>query len=452
LRVKDEELLNKSEEMILLKTRIQEFETSLPLIHKELNNTKNKLHQLEKENSQYSATIHELEPKLQYLEPFTQQLQKEFADLEKKKKLLEDENYQYKSSYDLIMNLNNDLNDIDGESPINNKSVTFDQSMMATASSSSTPFKSASKASSLNNNPASSFLLSPPPPPSTTRSNNNLSRQNSQENVLANNTENYLTLSQQHSLWISLPSIRNLNPKLYEKIRTLSQDLYKREIDYQNLMNNYQKLSQDYSITINDLQDQLSLLLLQNNSEKETSGHYSVQLKELEKSLIHYKELTNIMSQFRTIFKSYAVEDSEKAGHGHHGETGGALHRKKSPNPTHEKYIDEIKDYNLPEYLQQLLLSFTQISYAYHETMHSIEAITHENAELVHSVDSLKIERELLEKELKEYKDNYYNKESYFNTQEKHLFSSMEQATELSEKQNSLLMTLEAKVSLFLCF
>lgn len=375
----------------------------------EIQQLKQKLTSYEQENKHLSQLVHELEPKLQHLEPLVERLQTEMNELEKIKKQLENENYQFKYAFDLVNTIDQELSDFEeGKDPLYGTKTIH--------SATTTPVKVSLKT-----------------PLSLGKSGSERSRSNSPVRFLGESNMGETinaNRSDIHSRWIGLPSIRKLNPKLFEKMRNLSQDLYRKEIDLNNLQSSYQKLQLEHELVQKDFSEQLSLLKLQNKSYSENIQAYALQMKELEKSLFHSKELGNIVSQIKTILKSYSPQMKESFG---------------ARSPV-EKSLDDIKDINLPDYLQNLLLQFSQISYAYHETMVSIEAITKENLEYRETINNLKATKERIEKELKDFKDNFYNKENYFTTQERQYYSSVEQATELTEKQNALLMTLEAKV------
>jgi cell division protein FtsB len=284
------------------------------------------------------------------------------------------------------------------------------------------------------------------------------SSNNHEINTSTTNENDYLSLSQQHSLWIGLPSIRNIHPKLYEKIRTLSQDLYKKEIDYQNLSLQFSKVQHDTNLMIKDLSDQLISLtgfitsssppltssnaLSQSFSKESTTTagvlssvsftvSWKQQINELEKQLFHYKELLHIFNQFRSVLKTYPLSSASSSS---------------SSSSSTSTSVDELHDHSLPEYLQSLLLQFSHIATAYHETMESIEIVSKENNELKSLSVSLKQQITSLEKENTELKELTNERNFEFSKSEKEYYSSIEQATELTEKQNFLLNNLQIKI------
>jgi hypothetical protein len=428
--------LHKSEELVILKSKLQEYDISYPLLKNENQQIKQKLKNLEQENKQSKQLLLELEPKVQHLEPLTQKLLTEINELEAKKKLLENDNYQYHYSYDLLQNLTRDFDELDKGSMIITEETgikTSPKKEMGRERGFSSPVR---------------FNLSH-------SQHSQHSQQKSEINSGTNETD-YLSLSQQHSLWIGLPSIRNIHPKLYEKIRSLSQDLYKKEIDYQNLFLQFSKVQQDTNLMIKDLSDQLTSLTgfvsssppltsssnLAQSFSKESSSttalsssvsfavSWKQQINELEKQLFHYKELLHIFDQFRTVLKTYPLSSS-------------------SSSSSSSSVIDELHDHSLPEYLQSLLLQFSHIATAYHETMESIEIISKENHEFKSLSFSLKEQITQLEKENLEIKELNNLKNNEILKLEKDSYFSIEQTTELIEKQNFLLNNFQLKIDSF---
>lgn len=445
LRCKDEELLEKSENIILLKTKLQEYEITIPLLNNDNQQMKTKLQTLEQEISSYKQIIHDIEPKLQYYEPYCQELMKELQEKEKKCKILEQENIQYKHSYDLIIALQQDLDDSEGGGGGGGGGRGAEKKENSSFSSSLPNSPVAGRRSGNNNQLPVRFTLDSPSPKTVKDDNNSAT------------VGDYLSLSQQHSLWIGLPSIRNLHPKLYEKIRILSQDLYKKEIEVQQLTNQLTIIEQDYNQLKQETSEQLTHQTKQNHHYQEKSQQYYQQIIDYEKQVLHHQETTHLLQQIKTILKSYPSPKLLPSSNS----TGGvkredfnktmttsflkALTTGQGNNDDDDAF-DHLKDHLLPEYLQQLLLQYTQIAYAYHETMDSLEIITKENEELKQSNSLLMMNKELLDKEYTEMKQYTSSKENQYYIHERQYYQSIEQATELTEKQNHLIISLQSKL------
>jgi hypothetical protein len=79
--------------------------------------------------------------------------------------------------------------------------------------------------------------------------------------------------------------------------------------------------------------------------------------------------------------------------------------------------------------------------------MESIEFITQENEHYKQSNSTLQSKVEEVDNELAHFKEKYYQLEKATSVKEFNYQKSIESATDLTERQNSLMVTLEGKVS-----
>lgn len=114
-----------------------------------------------------------------------------------------------------------------------------------------------------------------------------------------------LSLSQQHSMWIGLPSLRQINSVLYERIRGLFHDL-----------NNVEKECKDHQRDCIDLKEELQLL--RRSTEREHSNFKDVmessestaqslkrKCDDMEKELARCRSARLVLDQIKTVLPSF---------------------------------------------------------------------------------------------------------------------------------------------------
>ena len=223
LQCKDEELLHKSEELIKYKTRWTELDHKVPIIDSELVQIRSKNGSIEKENHQLKSKIqHDLEPQVKSLENQFSKLSKELEEVRKEKMQLTIENQSLSQTQQLLDSVLQDLERVD-----QHQISASTEDDVGQKKRTKTPKKSI---------PTTQTVT-----------------------LEVGEINPTLSASQQHSLWIGLPSLRNLNPLLYDRIRSLAHDLYTTEQQCNTLTQRCQHLQTEYDTLSSHCQEKISL-------------------------------------------------------------------------------------------------------------------------------------------------------------------------------------------------
>jgi hypothetical protein len=317
LKAKDEELLKKTEDIIILKSKLQEHEIAQPFLTNELTAIKSRLSDVEKELQSKRQQLFDLEPRLHHLEPLASRLMAENAELQQRTHSLENEVYQLRAMAQLVTNVNQEIEELDFILS-NQKSV-----QQYGGNTVTTPLKSAQKQQHRRSNsvsksrhvrilkegeegdlmeqlsssnppiPDSPYANSPgapPPPPAQEK-----------------DEGNYLTAAQRHAQWIGLPAIRQLNSKLYDKLRLILQDLYVLENQHKALVLDTDLHQKEQSLLSTKLEEKWLLLdqshanLLENYTTLQQNYH------SLERDYLEAKEYQYYFQQIRKILEAYPL-------------------------------------------------------------------------------------------------------------------------------------------------
>lgn len=128
LKEKDIVLLKKSEEIVTLKTKIQEYELSTPSLVNENKHLKDSLTTLEAENRQLRSRVMEVEPKLEVLSPQLSDLQNELQKVNNEKKTLKIKIQSLEPLHQQFDEFKQEIEKIESEGPSTaNSSLTLSQ-------------------------------------------------------------------------------------------------------------------------------------------------------------------------------------------------------------------------------------------------------------------------------------------------------------------------------------
>jgi TolA-binding protein len=541
LKSKDEELLQKSEHCLSLKMKVQEYELSRSNQQEESTSLRQRNQSMEKEIHRLRQILHELEPKVRSLEPMIPRLEKELEEYRQFKVTMQIECQDLKRYRQLVEDLHQDFDSIEqaltktqaqtqqhGQgSPSRDHKSSLKRQVGRTSSGGgsggrageqeknvSTPFSPSASSS------GKYYLsLSLPLAPFVTPCNLSFCF-----SVIVNPT---LSLSQQHSLWTGLPSLRNLSPILYEKIRVMANDLYHKEIEQQDLQVTCQRLQEE----LHSLQEELERKREEWSNQRQQDQEELILCKDKcyhqEHELMKLREGSHILQQIKLVLlaypgqKPFTLRYSEKEREKERERDGNSLFlddhsmvhspmkelKSKEDNQEDHRNADtsqvtlfsvafcvfsssvsfllslalslsfslylslslslsfapslltkhtfqiQISDLALPDLINQTLLTNAQAVLTVRETQDQSQHLHQENEELRRTCQEVEQRNREIENQLIDLREKLSMKEQRLNDLDYEFQTHMNDAAELAEKQNALMMTLEAKVfiSLSLC-
>ena len=114
-----------------------------------------------------------------------------------------------------------------------------------------------------------------------------------------------ISLSQRHSLWVGLPSLRNLNAILYENIRRLAQDLHSKEVHCSELVSKLHQMSTEIETSTRQHENQWQQLTKQQETSSQTINRLSNLVSSTEKELCLLRSYRITVDQIRSVLASY---------------------------------------------------------------------------------------------------------------------------------------------------
>lgn len=222
---------------------MQEFEISNPFLSQENQNMRNRLLIIDEDLSKCKRQLSDYEPKVLMLEPMVSKLQQELEHLREEKLNLQLENQDYKQIKQTLRELEKDLQEYE---------------------------KIYSKSQDSNKSKSPAF-----------------------------------SLSQQHSLWVGLPSLRNFHPSLYEKIRQLIQDLNQTERSLQDTQQDYHLLHGQYDQITKELNDKLEYYQQLHEQSSSKITLLTNKLSTLESELLQNRDSKALLHQIKVILYAH---------------------------------------------------------------------------------------------------------------------------------------------------
>lgn len=114
-----------------------------------------------------------------------------------------------------------------------------------------------------------------------------------------------VSLSQRHSLWVGLPSLRALNATLYENIRRLAHDLHTKESHCSELIAKLHHVSTEMESTSRSNESQWAQLTRQQEASSQTIQRLSDLVSSTERELNALRSHRITVDQIRSVLASY---------------------------------------------------------------------------------------------------------------------------------------------------
>jgi hypothetical protein len=256
--------------------------------------------------------------------------------------------------------------------------------------------------------------------------------------------------AQAHSAWIGTPSLRQLSPVLYDNIRRLAQDLYKRETQCHELEAKIRDMKMVHASMEESVVRQKAIA--SNSIEKQSTSmeYYKKRADDADAEIMRLRSSKTTLDQIRYLLLSYPgglvqLESLLRQPPNLTGRPGGATAPFAIPLKSEED-LKKIPDQYLPDIIGRALVSNAS-------SVMGAQAVGAELSENKSQVMELHAQLSAATAENAELRGNLNNLESLFQSKdeetsntEKELRNELDSAVELVEKQNALTATLEAKL------
>jgi hypothetical protein len=114
-----------------------------------------------------------------------------------------------------------------------------------------------------------------------------------------------VSLSQRHSLWVGLPSLRSLNSTLYENIRRLAHDLHSKELHCSELISRLHHVTTEMDTTARNNEAQWQQLTKQQETSTQTIQRLSDLVNSTEREIAVLRSNRITVDQIRSVLASY---------------------------------------------------------------------------------------------------------------------------------------------------
>lgn len=388
LKSKDEELYKKNNEVINLKSKLNEIEIITPNLENENNTLKNRLKHAEDELYVLRESLTILEPKVSIIEPELKKLRNNYN------KLME-EKMQLLSNIDNLQTFKNRVEHL--ERDVSEVEVLSHSSM----------------------------------------DNSNKESTNSREKS---------NLSRKHAVWVGLPSIRGLCPSLYEKLRVLINDLQKIENEFNEHNIHFKMYDDDRHEQLRNLEAKLLKFSKINENLESKQENLINRTKKAEEAAKQFHSSKIALDQIRIVLSSITMDKGElkKLIKNFADDSKGFLPF--DENESLEEYVNQLTDVMLPDFIGRVIMHNAQAVFEVTEKNKQISTLLDMNENLTQQIHVLTKDKDDLESQWRRLVNRMNSQEEELESKDKEFRSQLESATELAEKQNSLSFALEAKI------
>lgn len=423
VKAKDDKYSAYPDQIVKLTAVVDELSKESHACYHENQTLKSKLKSLESECTTMSQSLHVLQPKMHQIEPELSKLKEEKSDLQTQLNRLQSEVLCLRPLKQQLDDLNNDL-------------------VVYTTSSSSS----------------------------------SSSRDTSPDGKSSGDDRNIIYHSQTHTSWTSLPALRHLSSQLYEMIRTLASDYSRKEMEVKEVDMKYHSLRKQ--ISINDIcyNDEIVALTSTIDLLNHSLGDNKLKLSSAEEEVTKLKACRSIIDQLKMVLLSHTGgvtlgSNSSSNGTGMSASPITFESILNAQSPVHAFYSPyskssqpfpstsvssavttdvtdyrSIPDYQLPDIVGKALMHNASAVSSLQETI-SQHRLVNEEIEIIRADNTgIKRENDNLRMTIIDLQRMITTHKSESNDIESKLRAELSNATELVEKQNSLVVTLENKL------
>ena len=268
---------------------------------------------------------------------------------------------------------------------------------------------------------------------------------------ITNNNE--ILLSQMHASWTGLPALRQLSTPLYERIRRISQDLHKKELQNKDMEMKVTSIKMEFDINEKTYQDEINRLASGLEAMSRQVEEYKLKLIETEDDLMRTRSAKVTLDQLRLTLLSCPGGIESFFAASTYGATVDSLLQSSIHNGSPqlnqrmtEEDVKQVPDQYLPEIVGRALMhnsnavvNLQEIKCQLQLTQEQLETLKAEHTSVLRENESLRYEDDNIRKRLVQC-------ETTFAENEEVLRADLEVAAELAEKQNALTLALENKM------
>jgi chromosome segregation ATPase len=284
---KDLELNRKNEELMKLRVQVQEHQLKAPTLDAEIHRLRENLTFAQNELSLLRESVNVIEPKLTRLEPELNLLRDEREAWLQQQRSMESELIKLRPIGRMLSDITSELvqlSDLSDANAAGNHAIAgASAESIATGSFGSSAGRGFAGASS----------------------------GASAADTAGSMESQGISLSQRHSLWVGLPSIRSLNATLYENIRRLAHDLHAKEVQANDLHARLQYLTADAEQCARSNESQWQQLSRQQEAASQTIQRLTDLVNTTEKELVSLRANRITVDQIRAVLGSYPGNVSE---------------------------------------------------------------------------------------------------------------------------------------------
>ena len=264
---------------------------------------------------------------------------------------------------------------------------------------------------------------------------------------------NEILLSQMHASWTGLPALRQLSTPLYERIRRISQDLHKKELQNKDMEMKITSIKKEFDINEKSYQDEINRLASGLEAMSRQVEEYKLKLIETEDDLMRTRSAKVTLDQLRLTLLSCPGGIESFFAASTYGATVDSLLQSSIHNGSPqlnqrmtEEDVKQVPDQYLPEIVGRALMhnsnavvNLQEIKCQLQLTQEQLETLKAEHTSVLRENESLRYEDDNIRKRLVQC-------ETTFAENEEVLRADLEVAAELAEKQNALTLALENKM------
>eukprot|EP00981_Chlorochromonas_danica_P001876 scaffold386_cov174-Ochromonas_danica.AAC.50 len=406
MKAREEDLLTKAQDHLSLRAEMMELQHSHNILSQECGHYKAKIAKLQSENENYASQLALLQPKATRLEPLVDRLTQENNKLNEQCTSLRSELDSVRDLVSTYRVMDEDLASLSAAEDENeairssSKRVTFaPENSLRSSMDGKGGLELSSLLSSTMDGQKPTQSQSPTP----------------------------VSLSAKHALWIGLPSLRKHSASLYKYIRSLAMDLQSLEIAYNQLCITQANLLEETSFTIESLEKRLqqSVDLYEEEQARYTALHTS--FNQLEREVQAGREAQQVLHQVHLVLQAFPAQRENLERH-------------------FRLNLDELSISQIADAVNQALLSNGESALRLQEAESQLQMLQRE-------VQSLYASQQVNQQSLREQKalvsslqDQLAVIEQSQNNARVSNKSNLTQAAELAEKQNMLVLTLQAKI------
>lgn len=269
----------------------------------------------------------------------------------------------------------------------------------------------------------------------------------------ASDSSNDISLSQIHASWTGLPALRQLSTPLYERIRRISQDLHRKELQCKDMEMKVISTKKDFDSKEKSYHDEINRLVSGLEVMSRQVEEYKLKLIETEDDLMRTRSAKVTLDQLRLTLLSCPGGIESFFAASTYGATVDSLLQSSIHNGSSqmnqrmtEEDVKHVPDQYLPEIVGRALMhnsnavvNLQEIKCQLQLVQEQLETLKVEHTSVLRENESLRYEDDNLRKRLVQC-------ETTFAENEEVLRADLEVAAELAEKQNALTLALENKM------